>query len=65
MDFNIENMQLDTIQKRQFEEFVQFKLGREEEFSFLDFNKICGVSRQQWEMFKGENKDLGVSWRLD
>ena len=60
--FKIETMKLDPLQKLQFEEFLDYMLKVKKPFSFENFNRITGISRLQWDIFRIENKDKDVEW---
>jgi hypothetical protein len=55
--FDIENMKLDLMKKSHFREFLAFKMQRGGKLRFSDFNKMTGISRQQWDVFRIDNKD--------
>ncbi len=50
-------MKLDNAQKRQFVEFINFKIDLDDEISFSDLQKHIGISQKQWEEFCLANKE--------
>jgi len=65
--FNIENMKLDMMKKNHFVEYLKFRLDkRDRKFRYSDFNRITGISRLQWDVFRIENKEVKeVEWVLE
>lgn len=64
-EFSIEHMKLNPVQKSQFVEFLAYSLQRSRPLGFYDFNKICGISRQQWEIFRLENMEKHSEWVVE
>jgi hypothetical protein len=67
--FNVENMKMDVMKKNHFIEYLKFKLGKDKKdkrFSYSDFNKITGISRMQWDVFRIDNREVKeVEWVLE
>lgn len=64
--FNIGNMKLDIMKRNHFIEFLNFKLKRDRRLRFSDFNRGTGISRQQWDVFRIDNKGLKkVHWVVE
>ena len=64
--FNLESMKLDLMKKAHFSEFLAFKLKRDRQFRFSEFNKMTGISRQQWDVFRIDNKKAKkVQWLIE
>ncbi len=64
--FDLEKMKLDLMKKAHFREFLAFKLKRDKQFRYSEFNKMTGISRQQWDVFRIANmKKKNVQWVLE
>lgn len=63
--FNLQILQLGRVERMNFEDFLRFKLQKSKQLSFVEFNKMCGISRKQWDAFKVENMDKDVEWIID
>ena len=63
--FNLQVLKLDRVERMNFEDFLKFKLEKDKRLSFVEFNKMCGISRKQWEVFKLENMDKEIEWKVD
>jgi len=64
---NFEQLQMEPFKFIQFKEYLEFKLNTNKPLSFIDFQKHCGISRQQWEIFKLNNKESfnNTEWLLE
>ena len=64
--FNIENMKLDVMKKNHFREFLKFKVAKDKKFRYSDFNRMTGISRMQWDVFRLDNKNIKeVEWVVE
>jgi hypothetical protein len=64
--FNVENMKMDVMKKNHFMEYLRFKLQKDKRFSYSDFNRITGISRMQWDVFRIDNRTVKeVEWVLE
>ncbi len=63
--FNIDDLRMDKLERAQFKEFLQFMINREKEFSYNDFKRHTGISRQQWDVFRNTNQETGVKWIIE
>lgn len=64
--FDLESMKLDLMKKAHFREFLSFKLKRDNRLRYSEFNRMTGISRQQWDIFRIDNKKLkNVQWILE
>lgn len=64
--FDLESMRLDLMKKMVFEDFLRYKLARDKRFGFVEFSKVCGISRKQWDVFKTDNKKIKeINWLVE
>lgn len=64
--FNVDNMKMDIMKKNHFMEYLKFKLGKDKKFRYSDFNRITGISRMQWDVFRIDNRSVDeVEWVLE
>ena len=63
--FKTESLKLSSRQKSTFTEFLNYKLNSNRLLGYRDFTKHCGISRQQWDLFRAENRDRKVKWLID
>jgi len=64
--FNIENMKMDVMKKNHFKEFLSFKITKDKKFRYSDFNRMTGISRMQWDVFRLDNKEIKeVEWVVE
>jgi hypothetical protein len=64
-DFNLNGLQMDYTKMRQFREFLDYIILKKEILNYHDFRQNCGISRAQWEQFRENNRDHGLSWSVE
>ncbi|MEA3430415.1 MAG: hypothetical protein U9R08_04035 [Nanoarchaeota archaeon] len=57
-ELKIEELNMEPFKCMQFKEYLGFVLSSKKSLSFVDFQKHCGVSRPQWDMFKANNREV-------
>ena len=64
---NFEQLHMEPLKFMRFKEFLDFQLNSNKPLSFLDFQKHCGISRKQWEIFKFNNREIisDVEWLME
>ena len=64
--FDLESMKLDLMKKMVFEDFLRYKMAKDKRFGFVEFNKVCGISRKQWDAFRVDNKKIKeIQWLVE
>ena len=60
-------MRMDVMKKNHFMEYLKFRVTKSDrKFKYSDFNKITGISRMQWDVFRSENREVKeVEWVLE
>ena len=61
---NFEGLSLEPVQRRNFKEILNYDLKKNEttHLHFHRFHKMCGVSYQQWLVFREKNPNLKCSF---
>ena len=63
--FKLEQMKMDPFKEMRFKEYLDHVLRTKQKFGYQKFQKMCGISRKQWEMFKSDNLELEIDWVIE
>jgi hypothetical protein len=63
-NLNIQEMRLDRIQTTTFSDMISFKLSNDHLLRFSEFQKVCGISREQWDLFRANNREAKLKWEF-
>ena len=63
---NFEQLDLEPLKFSNFREYLSFVMKAKRPLSFVDFQKHCGISRKQWDLFKFNNRELEeIDWVME
>jgi hypothetical protein len=66
MSFKYNDLHMDPVKRMNFEEFLTYKLRSSRKLKFSEFNRICGISKPQWELFRMQNMEHGnIDWIIE
>lgn len=57
-ELRIEELDMEPLKCMKFKEYLNFVIDSKRPLSFIDFQKHCGVSRKQWDVFKLNNREV-------
>ena len=61
-NLNTQDMRLDRIQSNTFFDMLKYKLSNKQSLRFTEFKRVCGISQEQWDVFKSNNREAKLKW---
>ncbi len=62
--FKLECMKLAKLQRAQFREVLRYVIKQKKPLKYDVFSRFCGISRQQWDKFRSENREVNIKWMV-